>query len=1409
MNKIKNLSDVKAWLSPWVSSLPSSPQPIADSNFDARYVNHLFGLLFPKRDEMILHILPVEVSIINEPYILKGDIQQFLEKDKVSAVLTFYEDINGELICQLQLDYGQLASPWNPIPSNDYGLQIDNLLLNYNPVKAVVASEYYQNSTPIINLSYNTAEASLNNLKLPNIGVTIPSLGGEWILDAGIDKKKPLAVSAEDLKKLLADYSIIEKLLVNYFEVQNFKMTNFSMRFLPNELRCYKIWVGLEYDSSWNLWDNRFVVENLFFSLTLFNPFPTPPQALQAKIGANMKVGNQEIDVTVLFDYDITTKVTSSSVYADIHHISFNIKEVFNFFHVPLPIGFPEENIEIDTLSFVLFPQDKVAEIDLGITSPFHIAGTVLLENFYFKLGAQYEDHQVNPYGEINTKFVLGDTDLVLSGNYQSKDSWLLISRFGGLHAGTIITDIASKFGIATNAIPSVIKSVELDVLETSYTHGTDQSVFAFSLEGTTQLAGIEIDFAPKIQLTHIGNEWNPEFLGSLAFLEGDHTYTFDISINQENNQLIIAHYTDNNNLLSLSSLCSIFGFSTPSSLDVTFTDVQFDYSYAEDNQWLSLSASSEKYQVYLYTFKKDNQWIRVFGMNLQLSIGLSGLPIVGGLLNGEVRPIEVQMLYASQALPKAETRDIPDNIGLPDNSNGFLKGLSFLGKVIFTNSDKTYIISSNFEQESGEGTVPQTSSTSEIGSTGQAPMGRTIGPVHIENMDMNFNNGRLIFNVNGSLTMGNISLSFEGLQFSNPINEFAPSFNLDGLGISYSKNDIQIGGAFLRDHADGVEEYNGLINIGIKELQLMAMGSYAKVKDDPSFFIYDLLNFPIGGLPFFYITGLATGIGYNRNLLLPSISDVSNFPLVEKALLPLPATPVAPIVDATTEILAQLGNDVPISLGSYFFGVGVKLTSFKIIDSFALMVLKLKKELEVDIIGVSRYVSPSPYDPAPVAVVELEFMGLIIPSQGYAILQGQLTSASFVFSRNCHLSGGYAAAVWTQGEHAGNFVYSYGGYGHVQPDAYYPSNIPALELLWLVNNQVSVKGGGYWTITSKFITAGGYLNATFNTDWVRAWFDLDASFIIDWKPFHYQGTFHVDMGASVKVDLLFFHKWISVDVSAELTVSGPDFSGHAEIHLWIVSFGVKFGLNPSPPAALNWKEFANSFLPDTDDKILQLNVTKGLGKKVVIDSVEWSIINAKDLEIQAQSMIPASDCSVLYNTTAGDHITVIGSDNASDAGISAMDIQIGQFDAPLTLTITPNVNQEEHQVEANIILENTPAAMWGDGFEAKTAANSVIADTRKGIRINAKPAQPKHTTIIDRQELAWDWQTFSNVYQWGQISTSFQSEKTSNIIPFGNPQPQSDHRRNKILKQLGVSADEITNDDIIFDEDLMIGIFS
>ena len=241
--------------------------------------------------------------------------------------------------------------------------------------------------------------------------------------------------------------------------------------------------------------------------------------------------------------------------------------------------------------------------------------------------------------------------------------------------------------------------------------------------------------------------------------------------------------------------------------------------------------------------------------------------------------------------------------------------------------------------QPAPETPTPTTTTTTGVTATDDAKwfdLQKTFGPVSFKRVGLRYATGSLWFLLDASLTLAGLTISLDGLAFGSPLGKFKPDFRLDGLGIDFNKDPVEIAGSFLhsswKDPTTNktVDEYAGSVLIRTKDLTLSALGAYTDLGGNPSLFIYGVLNYPIGGPSFFYVTGLAAGFGYNRRLLAPTVDQVAAFPLVKNAT--SGAQPPQGKEDVKNS-LRELRGSLQAEVGQYFLAIGIKFTSFKVVD--------------------------------------------------------------------------------------------------------------------------------------------------------------------------------------------------------------------------------------------------------------------------------------------------------------------------------------------------------------------------------------------------------------------------------------------------------------------------------------------
>lgn len=898
---------------------------------------------------------------------------------------------------------------------------------------------------------------------------------------------------------------------------------------------------------------------------------------------------------------------------------------------------------------------------------------------------------------------------------------------------------------------------------------------------------GIDLSFSFSGLSSPLNVSLSEQSTSGLTFSLSYASNTIDISYDKTTHNANASWTAENGNNLSLGELMAFLGFNSQQTAHIfsaSLHSFSLDYNGSQGLAFIDLTTGdgSNAFIAAIKPVKPQTEWKYALGFYLNDTLSLSGLPMVGKSVGQKISASNIHLAYMSAGIASNVITTINERLSaahIATIGSNQASGLSASAKLDFDNIIPSTTLNTAATSKPNSTSQGASIASQSAGATkgSSVKAGKSIGPMHLQSTSFGFNQGELDVKVNASVALGPLSISLDGLKVSNPLTEFDPSFGLQGLGINYQTSAITIGGAFLKatpTQANVSYEYNGSIDLKIENFQLDAFGSYAKLTDDSeSFFIFALADYPLGGPTFCFVTGLAATFGYNRNLIAPPVTGVSTFPLVSAAA--GTNTLGNTQQDQSAAMLGQLDQYIPPQEGEYFGGLGVKFDSFKIIDSYALLIAKFGQELEFDLFALSTYKAPDPQDPSPVAVAELEILGRIIPSQGSVMVQGQLTPASFLLDKNCHLTGGFAVGFWASGPYEGDFVYSFGGYGsHYTPPTHYPQNVPAIGLNWQLGSDLSISGGMYWAITPQIIAAGGHLNASLNTSFFKAWFNLDAYFLIEWKPFHYQAGFTVDFGLSVRIDLLFTSVWLGFDISASLQIQGPPFGGTASISLAICTIHVDFGDDASQPVALQWSEFENSFLPPTQNNRVNINLTSGLVKTVkdTKGNQVW-LVNPKELSLQTNSFIPCSTYTLNYQKTVKapakpTNITIPATDAKGNAvtltqpGIKPMALASSDVTSSHTLTITGP--DKACQLKAVAINTNSPKAIWGNTPAEADNTNNLVSNTLSGFTLQpASGPTPGISHSVSRQNLAWEMDTYTKAYQTPSL-TGFSGTQNSSV---------------------------------------------
>lgn len=466
-------------------------------------------------------------------------------------------------------------------------------------------------------------------------------------------------------------------------------------------------------------------------------------------------------------------------------------------------------------------------------------------------------------------------------------------------------------------------------------------------------------------------------------------------------------------------------------------------------------------------------------------------------------------------------------------------------------------------------------------------PIQKGFGPVYVKQFGIRFieDNGdkALNFLMDAQVSLSGLTIGLDDLTVSMEgiaglLKPDTWSLDLEGMGVSYTEGDTRICGALRRIGQGSDIQYDGLCQVQMAGKGMTAFGSYRELNTSPSMFVFILIDATIGGPPFFFVTGLAGGFGYNRDLIAPDIGDVSTYPMIEAAQAPGQYDLMNPV-----DFLDEMNTYIPPRQGFYWLAAGVKFTTFELFDSFAMLYVLLNKGLEIGLLG--RSVMQMPQE-EPLVNLEMNLKVLFSTVQGVVAARAQLDDTSWLFSKHCRLTGGFAFYSWFDNEHKGDFVISLGGYHdrYQRPD-HYP-DVPRLGFDWQVSKKIVIKGEAYFALTSNAAMAGGLLDASYHDGNLKAWFRTWAHFLIQWKPFYYDIDIGVSIGASykIKIDLWigFITKTLKVELGGRLHIWGPEFGGTATLDWWVISVTIPFGADrrSDDHSRLSWHEFKSSFLP-------------------------------------------------------------------------------------------------------------------------------------------------------------------------------------------------------------------------------------
>lgn len=794
--------------------------------------------------------------------------------------------------------------------------------------------------------------------------------------------------------------------------------------------------------------------------------------------------------------------------------------------------------------------------------------------------------------------------------------------------------------------------------------------------------------------------------------------------------------------LQDLFDLVGVQGVSIPENLDLALDAIGLTYDF--DSGELTIAASSANYGNAIFVYDPNaGDPVYFFGLAIDRDIDLSNLPLIDKTLSDEEKLAvsELQFYLSSQAISGDLAAQINTSVageGFPlIPAQGISAGLGFSLLLDFGGDQIPISLGSGGD---GSSTVPEAATIQPQPVQGDksavqvpdssAPDGTTwfkvqkkFGPVSFTRVGFRYEDGALKFELDGALQLGGLSLSVEGLSAKVPLDSFAPTFSFSGLGLEYSNPSLEVAGALLKQdppQAPADFEFAGALIARAGNLSLSAIGAYAQVYGQTSLFVFADVREPLGGPPYFFITGLVGGFGYNSQLRIPAIDEVADFPFVQglSNVNVLGGTNPNPLDVLDNVLGADTGNPwITPQVGDGWLAAGLEFSTFGLVNSTAVVTAAFGSDLKVAIIGLSKARFPKTGNKT-YAYVELELEAVFAPSEGVVSFQAQLSDNSFLLDQACKLTGGYAMYFWYgDSPQAGDFVITLGGYSpYFKPPSWYPQ-VPRLGFNWNLDSRISITGEAYYALTPSALMAGGLLDAKYEHKKLKAWFKAYADIIVWWNPFRFIAEIGISIGASYKLKVGFIHKTFKVELGADLKLWGPPTGGKVKVHWWVVTIKVEFGADLEDQAAVqDWPTFSE-MLPAPEDAV-KFNALSGQSADPSGKDEFW-VARPGNFSFETRSAIPASQLDVgegsPFNLFTGDSLNIRPmqkTDLVSSQRISLWNSQDDEIDLADT--------ERPWTIEA--VQQSVPKALWGSGSndELDAGDQQLIADQFIGFRLRA-----------------------------------------------------------------------------------------
>ncbi|HWA82515.1 MAG TPA: DUF6603 domain-containing protein, partial [Fimbriimonadaceae bacterium] len=991
-----------------------------------------------------------------------------------------------------------------------------------------------------------------------------------------------------------------------------------------------------------------------------------------------------------------------------------SVKELYHFFTGVELDDLPDLDVENLDFSVDRTTTSTTYQGELEVSGNWTIVDKPVeidLNRMLFTVTATSTGGSTNVDFEAASSLTVSDYSVGIDAKYASGKGWVF-SGTAQVDEQVGLSDVAAKVdttfspGGTGNKTPAFITDWHVESLSASF--ATQSKDFEFSIS-ITDGAVPDLTVGFEVNLQHGDTQYTKTLTATAELANENFDVTFQLVLSQTTGPPTISTITGTytaakpphlSDLLAWISSATSLDVQIPAELGIDAEADDFAVQIVQQDQGpltvevageFSLQVEGSDWNVYFaYTNDATLQDgtramvganpAYVFGAALGGTLDLSKLPLVGKIPGADkLRIDKLGFYYTNATLATGQTLNFavpaigdPGHLA-PSGTGATLNQSGFNLLAVFGNQNDAGSVAS-----SGTMPIPVNTGTGSGFATQQAApqdpihwltLGKTFGPFALDKVGLGYAKpsdpstqlGSIGIYVDGAFKIAGLAMALDALGVSfdvpkpgaasfNPMKDI--DFHLGGLFVQYQAPDLIISGGFVTIPGGGVN-FIGEFTVQAGTFGLQAYGGFSQNQGDPSMFLFIHVEAPIGGPPFFFVTGLAGGFGVNRAFKLPTFDQLVGYPFLPASTVIPPASQITGSpqdqLATMTQALTNLAQYVPVQNGEYWLAVGLDVTSFEMIMVSAVLSVAFGVEFQIGLVGTASMTMPVA-EPEPIAYVQIDFEVAITPSAGLVAAFGKITPASFIYAGLVHISGGFAFSAWFAGPDAGNFVLTIGGYNpaYSKPSIY--PDVPRIQITYGINS-LNVTGDAYFALVPHALMAGLAIHATWSLGPIDAWFDAGMDFLLEWKPFHYEIDASVQIGISLTIKILFVHIRITIHVGVDLAIWGPPFGGQAVIDLDIVSITISFG-QTQVRESVDWNGFSQ-FLPSVDadtskpmarrlegvsanadnKPLVNVTVSQGLVKAFKPgedpSGLDW-LIDPNGFALTTQSAAPCTDAS--YN---------------------------------------------------------------------------------------------------------------------------------------------------------------------------------